>query len=120
MEFLNVTLRGFFRDTRQVWEMFLGGVIAILLVVAAINLGGIARHLGENTIIILILCACYTLYLVRYFFRLTYGTVEILIGISAIFGLMGRAPLVVDDPAARMLADGAAGHGHVHNHSRLR
>jgi hypothetical protein len=88
MELPKVTFRGFFRDTRQGWEMFLGGIIAIWLVVAATNLGGIARNLGENTIFILVLAACYTLYLVRYFFRLVYGTVESFIGIAAIFGLI--------------------------------
>jgi hypothetical protein len=36
-------------------------------------------------------------------FRFSYGTVEIVIGIIAIFGLMRRAPVVVVDPAARML-----------------
>jgi hypothetical protein len=73
MKFPKVTLRGFFRDTRQVWEMFLGGVIAILLMAVVTNLGGIARNFGENTIFILVLCACYTPYLIRYFFRFAYG-----------------------------------------------
>jgi hypothetical protein len=98
-----VKVRGFFRDTRPVWEMGLGGVIAALLVFAALHLAWIGRNFGETTLIILILGACYSLYLIRHFFRLAYGTVEILIGLFAIFGAMGRAPQVVDDPATGTL-----------------
>jgi len=96
-------LRGFFRDTRLIWEMGLGGVIAALLVLAALHLAWIGRHFGQTTLIILILGACYSLYLMRHFFRLAYGTVEIVIGLFAIFGAMGRAPRTVDDPATTTL-----------------
>ena len=50
-----------------------------------------------------ILGACYSLYVIRHFFRLAYGTVEIVIGLFAIFGAMGRAPQIVDDPATATL-----------------
>jgi hypothetical protein len=98
-----VALKGFFRDTRLIWEMGLGGAIAALLALAGFNLAWIGRNIGENTLIILILGACYILYLIRHFFRLCYGTVEILIGLIAIFGAMGRARQVGDDPSARTL-----------------
>jgi hypothetical protein len=96
-------LRGFFRDTRLISEMGLGGVIAALFVFAALHLAWMARNFDQTTLIILILGACYILYLIRHFFRLAYGTVEILIGLFAIFGAMGRAPQIVDDPATTTL-----------------
>ena len=98
-----VTPQGFFRDTRLVWEMSLGGIIAALLAFAGFNLEWIGRNFGENTLIILILGACYILYLIRHFFRLAYGTVEILIGLIAIFGAMGKARQLGDDQSARTL-----------------
>jgi hypothetical protein len=61
------------------------------------------RNFGQTTLIILILGVCYSLYLIRHFFRLAYGTVEIVIGLFAIFGAMGRAPQIVDDPATGTL-----------------
>ena len=64
---------------------------------------GLGRSIGQTTLIILILGACYSLYLIRHFFRLAYGMVEIVIGLFAIFGAMGRAPQVVEDPATATL-----------------
>jgi hypothetical protein len=96
-------LRGFFRDTRLIWEMFLGAFLAVGLVFAAQHLAWMAANIGQTMLIILILGACYSLYLIRHFFRLAYGTVEIVIGLFAIFGAMGRAPQVVDDPATGTL-----------------
>jgi len=99
----SVMLQGFFRDTRLIWEMGLGGVIAALLALAGFNLAWMGRNFGEDTLIILILGTCYILYLIRHFYRLAYGTVEMLIGLIAIFGAMGRARQVADDPATRTL-----------------
>ncbi len=79
--------------------MGLGGVIAALLALAGFNLAWMGRNFGEDTLIILILGACYILYLIRHFYRLAYGTVEMLIGLIAIIGAMGRARQVADDPA---------------------
>jgi hypothetical protein len=96
-------LQGFFRDTRLIWEMGLGGVTAALLALAGLNLAWMGRNFGEGTLIVLILGACYLLYLIRHFFRVAYGTVEMLIGLAAIFGAMGRARQIADDPATRTL-----------------
>ena len=86
-------LRGFFfRDTRPLWEMGLGAFIALLLAFAAMHLAWMAVHFGQTMLIILVLAACYTLYLIRHFSRLAYGMVEIAIGMFAIFGAMGRSP----------------------------
>jgi hypothetical protein len=93
------TLRQVLRDTKLLWEMGLGAVLALLLVFAALHLAWIVVHITETPLIILILATCYGFYLIRHFFRLAYGMVEILIGLVAIFGAMGRAPQVVDDPA---------------------
>jgi len=92
-------LRGFFRDTRPVWELGLGAAIALLLAFAAMHLAWLAVHFGQTMLIILVLGACYILYLVRHFSRLAYGLVEILIGLFAIFGAMGRAVDGVADAA---------------------
>ncbi|MBV9201194.1 MAG: hypothetical protein JOY83_16000 [Alphaproteobacteria bacterium] len=94
-----LSLRGFFRDTRPVWELGLGAVIALLLGFAAMHLAWLAVHFGQTTLIILALGACYILYLVRHFCRLGYGLVEILIGLFAIFGAMGRAVGGIADAA---------------------
>jgi hypothetical protein len=97
-------LRGFFfRDTRPLWEMGLGAFIAVLLAFAAMHLAWLAVHFGQTTLIILVLAACYALYLIRHVSRLAYGMVEIAIGMFAIFGAMGRAPEVVSDPSTGSL-----------------
>jgi hypothetical protein len=98
-----LTLRGFFRDTKLIWEMGLGGVLAFFLAEAAMHLQWIAANVTEDIRIILILAACYGLYWLRHFFRVAYGTVEILVALIAIFGAMGRARQIVDDPAANTL-----------------
>jgi hypothetical protein len=89
----------FFRDMRPFWEMGLGAFIAILLAFAAMHLAWLAGHIGQTMLIVLVLAACYILYLVRHISRLAYGTAEVAIGMFAIFGAMGRAPEVVTDPA---------------------
>jgi len=38
------------------------------------------------------------LYRIRRFFRLAYGSVEVVVGALAIYGAMGRAPELVSDP----------------------
>ena len=98
-----VTLRGSFRDTKPFWEMGLGAVLALSLAFAAQHLAWIATNVSRDALIILILASCYGFYLIRHFFRLAYGTVEIVIGLFVIFGAMGRAPEVVDDPATATL-----------------
>jgi hypothetical protein len=107
-----MVLRGFIRDIRPLLEMVgLGGVIAALLIFAALHLAWMASNFNQTTLIILILGACYILYLIRHLFRLAYGTVEILIGLFAIFGAIGRAVQAADDPAtgSLLLAQLAAG-----------
>jgi hypothetical protein len=93
----------FFRDMRPFWEMGLGAFIAILLAFAAMHLAWLAVHFGQTTLIILVLAACYILYLVRHISHLAYGTAEVAIGMFAIFGAMGRAPEVVSDPSTGSL-----------------
>jgi hypothetical protein len=93
------TLQGFFSETRPLWEMGLAAVLALLLALAALHLAWLAGNIGQTMLIILILGVCYSLYLICQFFRLAYGTVEIVIGLFAIFDAMGRSPKVVDDPA---------------------
>jgi hypothetical protein len=88
---------------RPYWEMGLGGLLAVLLAVAALHLAWLATHIGQPWLIILILALCYSFYLIRNFFRMAYGTVEIVIGFVAIYGAMGRAPEIVDDPTANLL-----------------
>jgi hypothetical protein len=92
-------LREFFRDIRPLLEMGIGAVLAVLLAFAALNLAWIAANIGQTILIILILGACFSLYVIRHFFPVAYGMVEIVIGLFAIFGAMGRAPQVIDDPA---------------------
>jgi hypothetical protein len=96
-------LRGFFRDTRLIWEMGLGAFLAVGLVFAAQHLAWMATNIGQTILIVLILGACFSLWLIRQFFPVAYGTVEIVIGLFAIFGAMGRAPQVIDDPATGSL-----------------
>jgi len=93
------SLREFFRDVRPVCEIGLGGLLALLLISAAQHLAWIAANVPEFALIILLMVLCYGFYLIRHYFRLAYGLVEILIGFFAIFGAMGRSPQVVDDPA---------------------
>jgi hypothetical protein len=82
-----VTLRGFFRDTKPFWEMGLGAVLTLSLAFAAQHLAWIATNAPRDALIILILASCYGFYLIRHFFRLAYGAVEIVIGLFAIFGV---------------------------------
>jgi hypothetical protein len=98
-----LSLREFFQQTRPFWEMGLGGFLALLLGAAALHIAWIAANVPEIALITLLLAVCYGFYLIRHFSRLAYGTVEILIGFFAIFGAMGRAPQVVDDPATANL-----------------
>jgi hypothetical protein len=116
---LNRTLRGFFRDAKFIWEMGLGAGLALLFALAAVNLAWIATNVARNILVILILALCYGLYLIRHFLPLSYGTVEIVIGLFAIFGAMGRSPQVVDDPgtATLLLVQLAAG---MYHHTGLR
>jgi hypothetical protein len=94
---LNRTLRQFFRNTKPVWELGLGAVLAVLLAVAAIYLQWIATHItGPPLRIIIILAASSGLYLVRYCSRLAYGFLEILVGLFVIMGTMSRNPELVD------------------------
>jgi hypothetical protein len=74
-----------------------------LLAFAAMHLVWMTLHIGRIALIILVLAACYILYLIRHVSRLAYGTVEIAIGMFAIFGAMGRSPEVVSDPATANL-----------------
>jgi hypothetical protein len=92
----NLTLRGFFHDTKPIWEMGLGGILAVFLAESAIHLQWIAAHLIGSVRIIVILAACYALYLVRHFFRLAYGFLEILVGLLVIIGSMTRKPELLD------------------------
>ena len=89
-----LTLRQFVRDAKPFWEMDLGGVLAISLAAAAIYLQWIATHItGRLLRIMIILAACYELYLVRHFSRLAYGFLEILVGVFVIIGTMSRNEL---------------------------
>jgi hypothetical protein len=78
--------------------MGLGAVLAVLLTFAALHLAWIAANVPRDELIVLIIAVCYGFYLIRHFFRLSYGLVEILIGLFAIFGAMSRSPQVVNDP----------------------
>ena len=84
-DFFRKMLRGFFRElrdffpnTKPFWEIVLGSVLASLLAAVALHLQWIATNVtGTTRRIIIILAACYGLYLVRRFSRLAYGTLEI-------------------------------------------
>jgi hypothetical protein len=93
---LKPTLRQRLRQTKPVWEMVFGGVLAVVLAEIAIHLQWIAVNIHGDTLIIAILAACYGLYLVRHFSRLAYGTLEMMIGLSVIVGTMIRKPELVD------------------------
>ena len=60
-------LGGFFRETKPIWELGLGAVLALLLALTALHLAWIAVNIGQTTLIILILMVCYALYLIRHF-----------------------------------------------------
>jgi hypothetical protein len=90
------TLRQFFRDSKPVWEMGFGSILAIILAEAATHLQWIATNIPGHLRIIGILAVCYGLYLVRKFSRLAYGFLEIFIGILVIIGTMSRKPDLVD------------------------
>jgi hypothetical protein len=90
------TLRQRLRQTKPVWEMGFGFVLAALLGETALHLQWIAVNITGTTRIIIILAACYGLYLVRRFSPLAYGTVEILVGLSVIVGTTIRKPELVD------------------------
>jgi hypothetical protein len=90
-------LRQFLRDTKPFWELGFGGVLAVFLAGAATHLQWIATNVTGPTLrIIIILAACYGLYLVRHFSRLAYGTLEIVVGMFVIIGTMSREPELVD------------------------
>jgi hypothetical protein len=91
------------RDMRPVWELGLGALLVLLLTVAALKVAWIATNIGQATLLILILALCFGLYLIRNFFRMAYAIVEISIGLLAIFGAMGRAPEIPDEPTANLL-----------------
>jgi len=91
-----LTLRQFLRETKPLWEIGLGGVLAIFLLEAAIHLQWIATNITGNTRIIIILATCSGLYLIRHFSRLAYGFLEILVGMFVIVGTMSREPELVD------------------------
>jgi uncharacterized membrane protein YcfT len=90
------TLRQRLRQTKPVWEMSFGFVLAAVLAVIAQHLQWIAVNITGTTRIIIILAACYGVYLVRRFSRLAYGTIEIVVGLSVIVGTMIRKPELVD------------------------
>src|ERR1700746_1810853 len=89
-------LRSFFRDTKPLWEMGLGSVLAVFLAEAAMHLQWIAKNVTGDILIILILAACNGLYLLRHFSRLAYGFLEIIVGLAVIMGTMSRKPELVD------------------------
>ena len=90
-------LRQFLRDTKPFWELGFGGILAVFLAGAATHLQWIATNVtGPTRRIIIILAACYGLYLVRHFSRLAYGTLEIVVGMYVIIGTMSREPELVD------------------------
>jgi hypothetical protein len=93
---LKPTLRQRLRQTKPVWEMVFGGVLAVVLAEIAIHLQWIAVNIHGDTLIIAILAACYGLYLVRHFSRLAYGTLEMMIGLTVIVGTMSRKPELVE------------------------
>jgi hypothetical protein len=86
-----------------VGEMALGGVLAIMLWAASTHLAWISVHIDTVLLELLIIFAACGLYAIRHFFRRAYGTLEVLVGLLAIFGTMGRAPQIVDDPATASL-----------------
>ena len=90
------TLRQRLRQTKPVWEMGFGFVLAALLAEIPQHLQWIAVNITGTTRIITILAACYGIYLIRRFSRLTYGTLEIVVGLSVIVGTMVRKPELVD------------------------
>ena len=90
------TLRQFFVDTKPFWELGFGGVLAVFLAEVAMHLQWIATNITDPTRFIIILAACYGLYLVRHFSRLAYGTLEILVGMFVIVGTMSREPELVE------------------------
>jgi hypothetical protein len=89
---LIMTVRQFFRDTKFLWELGLGGTLAAMLTEAAVNLRWITMHIYGNILILEILAVSYGLYLIRHFSRLAYGTLEILVGLFVIAGTMSREP----------------------------
>jgi hypothetical protein len=90
-------LRQFLRVGKPFWEVGFGGVLAVFLAEAATHLQWIAtKATSIDWRIIIILAACYGLYLVRHFSRLAYGTLEIVVGMYVIIGTMSREPELVD------------------------
>jgi hypothetical protein len=89
----------------RLWQLVLGGVLALLLMFTAMHLAWIATHIPQHLLLVMILVFCYGLYLLRSVARLSYGFLEVLIGVFIIFGTMGKAPQVVGDPgtASRLL-----------------
>jgi hypothetical protein len=90
------TLRQRFRQIKPFLEMAFGFVLAVSLAETAIHVQWIAEHFTGTTRIITILAACYVLYLIRDCSPLTYGTLEIVVGLSVIVGIMVRKPEQVD------------------------
>jgi hypothetical protein len=81
---------------RPFWEMVLGGVLAILLALGAINLVWILDNVTGWVLLISILAVCYGLYILRNFCRLSFGILEILVGLFFIVGTIFRSPEVAD------------------------
>jgi hypothetical protein len=78
-------------------EIVLGAVLATLLAAAAMHLQWIAANAtGDYIRIIVILAVCYGLYLLRHFFRLAYGCLEIIVGMYIIIGILSRNPGLVE------------------------
>jgi hypothetical protein len=61
------------------------------------------KNVPRQVLVYLIIGVCIGFYLIRRSSPLAYGTVEIMIGLSAIFGAIERAPHVVEDPATSLL-----------------
>jgi hypothetical protein len=85
--------------SRFLLEGLLALILSLLLGAAAWHLAWISVNVHRDLLLLLILLVAIGLYAIRHFFRMAYGILEILVGLTAIFGAMGRAPQIVDDPA---------------------
>jgi hypothetical protein len=85
-------------------EAGVGLLLSFLLWFAARHLAWFAANFSQNSLIALAILVCWVLYLIRQNFRIAYSSVELGIGVLAIIGAVGRAPVVVpDEPTGDLL-----------------
>jgi hypothetical protein len=90
-------------------EIIFGAALMGLLWLAAENLKWIWDHVQHDILSVLLIVVAVGLFVVRERFRVAYGVAEILVGMIAIVGVMGRTDNVIFVAKGQLLVQIAAG-----------